>query len=149
LATNRTEKTISNSISDKVLAHARVPEGTQLKDLKEIAKNRSDTLRKKSRRLKVSTLVSYIAIVTIIASILSVGYQSPVERSSAESGLSRAALAATKPSVDQVAAAEMAASVANAADLSVASNVSSLSISLAAKSELAQTDDKLLSKPRV
>jgi surface antigen len=144
------ETTIStNSVSGKTLAHSRALQGAQFKELKDIAKDRTENLRKKSRKMRFSTFVSYLAIITLIASILSVGYQSPVERTSAESGLSRAAIAASKPSVDQVAAAELAASVAAAADLSVASNVSSLSISIAAKSELAQTDDSLLSKPQI
>jgi N-acetylmuramoyl-L-alanine amidase len=136
-------------MQSKILARAKASDGAQLRELKEAAKDRTVSLRKKTRRFRVSTFVSYISIVVLIASILSIGYQSPVEQSAAESGLSRAALAAARPSVDQLAAAEMAASVAVAADLSIASNISTLSISLAAKSELAQTDDNLLSKPQV
>ncbi len=55
----------------------------------------------------------------------------------------------TAPSVDQLQAAELAASTAQVANLSVASAVSNLSISLAAKSELAQVSDTVLSKPQI
>lgn len=53
------------------------------------------------------------------------------------------------PSVDQLQAAELAATTAQIANLSVASNVSNLSISLGAKNELAQVSDTVLSKPQI
>lgn len=107
------------------------------------------SIRKKNRGAKASAYVSYAAIVALILSVVSVGYQSPVESQKAGRELSRAAIADTKPSVDQVAAAELAADAALTADMAIANNVNNLSISLSAKSDLAQSDDGTLSKPMI
>ncbi len=77
------------------------------------------------------------------------GYQAPIKDESSAQGLSRAAIASAKPSVDQLAAAELAAQAAETANLAVATNVANLSISLNAKSELAQVDENMLSKPQI
>ncbi len=106
-------------------------------------------MRKRARNSKVSTYIPYVAIVALILSVISVGYQSPVDSSQASAGLSKAAIADARPSVDQVAAAELAAQAAETANLAVAANVANLSISLNAKSELAQVDENLLSKPQI
>ncbi len=53
------------------------------------------------------------------------------------------------PSVDQLQAAELAAATAQIANLSVTSNVTNLSITLGAKSELSQVSDTVLSKPQI
>lgn len=53
------------------------------------------------------------------------------------------------PSVDQLQAAELAASTAQIANLSVTTNVTNLSITLGAKSQLAQVSDTVLSKPQI
>lgn len=93
--------------------------------------------------------MSYTAVLALIASIVSVGYQSPVEQQVASRGLSVSALEATNPSVDQIVAADLAASTAQIANLSVASNASNLSISMNAKSDMSQTNDNVLSKPQI
>lgn len=117
--------------------------------IKNIAQKKATTLKKRARRANVSAYISYVAIISLVFSVVSVGYQSPVQQDSASAGLSRAALADARPSVDQVAAAELAAEAAATADLAVAANVANLSISLNAKSELAQIDENLLSKPHI
>lgn len=53
------------------------------------------------------------------------------------------------PSVDQVVASDLAANIANGVDLPVATNVTNQAISVAAKSELSQTNDDIISKPQV
>jgi surface antigen len=86
----------------------------------------------------------------LIASVASVGYQSPVKQQlSSQNVTSTQAQEVEAPSVDQLVAADLAAATAQSADLSVASNVSNLSISLNAKSQLAQTDDNVISKPQI
>lgn len=92
--------------------------------------------------------MSYAAVLALIASIISVGYQSPVQQ---QSGTSKASsvIEADQLSVDQIVAANLAASTAQVADLSVASNVANLSISLNAKENLSQSDDNLLTKPQI
>jgi surface antigen len=55
----------------------------------------------------------------------------------------------TVPSIDQVAASNLAATLANQVDLPIATNISNKAISVAAKSELAQTSNDLISKPQI
>lgn len=114
------------------------------------------TKRKKSvaKYQQFTSVVSYAACLALIGSVVSVGYQSPVAQQ--EGTLAKNANATTAqqvtsdtPTVDQIVAADLAASVAQTANLSIANNASSLSISMNAKSELAQTDDSLLSKPQI
>lgn len=94
--------------------------------------------------------MSYAAIVAMIGSIISVGYQSPIERKTTDTSPNASAvIKSTNPTVDQVLAADLAASTAQVANLFVASNASNLSISLNLKSELAQTNDSVLSKPQI
>lgn len=138
---------ISRSIAEKTSAQtANVGSSVAIKD---IAHTKAATFRKRAYKAKASAYISYVAIAALIFSVVSVGYQSPVAQDSASAGLSRAAIADEKPSVDQVAAAELAAEAAVTADLAVATNVANLSISLNAKNELAQIDDNLLSKPHI
>jgi surface antigen len=108
--------------------------------------------RSRTRRSQqLTTATTYAAILALIASIVSVGYQSPVEQQVAASRSTSTAQAikASSPSVDQIVAADLAASAAENANLAVASNVTELSTSLNAKSELAQSEDNLVSKPQI
>jgi surface antigen len=93
--------------------------------------------------------MGYVAILVLIASVVSVGYQSPVEKQAAAQSTDGSVLEVENPSVDQRVAAELAASAAETADLAVASNVVNMSISLTAKAELAQTDTSVLAKPQI
>jgi surface antigen len=93
--------------------------------------------------------MTYVAILTLIASVVSVGYQSPVEKQVAAQSAEGNVLKVEDPSVDQRVAADLAASTAETAGLAVASNVSNLSISLSAKAELAQADNSVLTKPQI
>lgn len=94
--------------------------------------------------------MTYVAILTLIASVVSVGYQSPVEKQVAAQSGEGNVLKIEDPSVDQRVAADLAASTAETAGLAVASNVSNLSISLSAKAELASSPDtSVLTKPQI
>lgn len=93
--------------------------------------------------------MTYVALLTLIASVVSVGYQSPVEKQVAAQASEGSALNVDNPSVDQRVAADLAASTAETAGLAVASNLSNLSISLSAKAELAQADNNVLTKPQI
>lgn len=53
------------------------------------------------------------------------------------------------PSVDELVATDIAANLATSTDMPVAKNVAELSLSLAAKSELAQTSDTTITKPQI
>ena len=109
------------------------------------------TGRSRSKRSQqLTTITTYAAVLALIASVVSVGYQSPVDQQVASRSASAiTAIAASSPSVDQIVAADLAASTAETANLAVASNVSNLSISLNAKSELAQSEDNVVSKPQI
>ena len=53
------------------------------------------------------------------------------------------------PSIDQVAASNLAATLASGAELPIATNIANAATSITAKSELAQTSDDLISKPDI
>lgn len=96
----------------------------------------------------MTTFTTYATALALVASVVAVGYQSPIEQKSTKTD-DQNAFQVNAPSVDQLQAAELAASTADVANLSVASAVSNLSISLAAKSQLAQVSDTVLSKPQI
>ena len=107
------------------------------------------TKRSRQRRLRtITTFTIYATLVALIASVVSVGYQSPIEQQVA-SQVTTTSMELDNPSVDQLQAAQLAADTAQVANLSVATNVSNLSISLGAKSELSQVSDTVLSKPQI
>lgn len=85
----------------------------------------------------------------LVASVVSVGYESPIEQQVASNSEAPRTMQLENPSVDQLQAAELAASTAQIANLSVSSNVTNLSITLGAKSQLAQVSDTILSKPQI
>lgn len=92
----------------------------------------------------------YIGAIIMIASLVTTGYQAPVNQELASVNDPSTAIQAANPSVDQLLAADLAASAAEVANLSIASNAANLSISLNAKSELSQASDSaLLTKPQV
>ncbi len=93
--------------------------------------------------------MAYIAVLTLLASVISVGYQSPVEKQVAAQSSEGSVLQVENPSVDQRVAAELAATAAETADLAVTSNVVNMSISLTAKADLAQTDTTVIAKPQI
>lgn len=107
-------------------------------------------MKKRANSLsRTSSAMTYVAILTLIASVVSVGYQSPVEKQVAAQSSEGNVLKVDDPSVDQRVAADLAATTAETAGLAVASNVSNLSISLSAKAELAQADSSVLTKPQI
>lgn len=93
----------------------------------------------------------YLSILVLIASIASISYRSPVD---VVNGLNSNANALvygdiSMPSVDQLAVADLAAQTAEIAGLSVASEVSSMSITLNAQSKLSQLDESVIAKPQI
>jgi surface antigen len=115
--------------------------------LTEIATKNAMRLRSRTKKLNITLLTSHVAVVAVIVGIVALGYRAPVETTGAVAA--RSVLDQPVVSVDQIAAANVATSVAQIANLSVQSNVSSLSISLNTKTELAQTDTAFLSKPQI
>ncbi len=84
---------------------------------------------------------------------MAIGYRQPqaVPLAEATSGSpeTSANVNLDKPSVDELVATDIAANLAESTDMSVARNVANLSVSLAAKNDLAQTTDATISKPQI
>lgn len=117
-----------------------------------VASKQAKILKRKARKYSYSAVISNITVAALIVSMIAVGYQAPVStnKASADTGVtSNAAIQQANPTVDQVAAANLAAAAAQSADILVGSNVNNLSRSLNAKSEMAQTDTVLLNKPQI
>lgn len=55
----------------------------------------------------------------------------------------------TAPSVDEIIATDVAASLSERANLPIASNAANMAVSLSAKSEIAQADDTVIAKPQI
>lgn len=97
----------------------------------------------------------YIAVFLLLVGIIAVGYQRPAPAQKlnqvAVSNLvtTEDAPEVDKPSVDQIVATDVAASLTERTNLPIASSIANMSVSLAAKSELAQNDDTTISKPQI
>ncbi len=91
-------------------------------------------------------MTSQIVVVAFIVAIVAIGYRAPVEASQSSSS---SILEQASPSVDQIAAADVAVSAAQNTDMLVSANVASLAISLNSKTDLAQADNTFISKPQI
>ncbi len=85
----------------------------------------------------------------VFFAVLGYGYYNKQPSATPVQAASPLSSSVDKLSVDPAAATSFAASVADKADLPVASNVANLSISLSAKDALAQTDNTSLAKPQI
>lgn len=89
---------------------------------------------------------SHVAVVAGILGIIAFGYRAPVE---ASPSLNNQSIIEQNSSVDQIAAATVASTVAQTLDMSIEDNVQNLAVSLNAQTELAQTDNSFLAKPQI
>jgi surface antigen len=102
---------------------------------------------------KSTTIAAYVGVFLLIMSMVAIGYQPPQKidtvANAASTQLPTSDTPAT-PSVDQLVATNVAAGIAERANLPIASNVANLSVSLSAESELAaQSDNNVISKPQI
>ncbi|HRJ06172.1 MAG TPA: LysM peptidoglycan-binding domain-containing protein [Candidatus Saccharibacteria bacterium] len=111
---------------------------------------------KKHSGVSASKIVAYVGAFLLLIAIVAIGYESPRQASSQVANTDQTASAPsvvysddTAPSVDQVLATSVAAGLAERANLPIASNVANMSVSLSAKSELAQTDTSAITKPQI
>lgn len=108
---------------------------------------------KKLRSNKVVRVSSYLIIFGLVVGLVYNGHAADsivvAERQSIATPTPATHIPLNTPSIDQVAAANAAASLASGVDLPIASNVSNRAISMTAKSELSQTSDNLISKPQI
>lgn len=102
---------------------------------------------------KLSVFAAYAAVFTVIVSVVAIGYRQPqpseVASVNPTATNSNPGVNLEKPSVDELVATDVAANLAEQTNMSVAANVANLSMSLAAKTELAQTSDTAISKPQI
>ena len=88
----------------------------------------------------------------LIVSLVAIGYRPPQvagEVATVATTSSEKPAILNDPSVDQLVAINAAAGVAETTQLPVAANVANLSLSLAAKSSLSQSDDSIITKPQI
>lgn len=115
--------------------------------LSDIAAQNAARIRNRTKRLNIALIGSHVAVVLGILGVVVLGYKQPVE--AANSQVASSVLDLETTSVDQIAAANVASSVAQTLDLAVQDNVQNLAVSLNAKTELAQTTTTFISKPQI
>lgn len=83
--------------------------------------------------------------------MVAIGYQPPQKVDVANAAVIQpnGSSPAAQPSVDQLVATNIAAGIAERAELPIAENVANLSVSLSAESQLAQNDSNVISKPQI
>lgn len=113
--------------------------------------------RKTNKMPKLTVLAVYGGVFALIVSVIAAGYQTP-QPTAVTSSIVNAVSTQTptttpdapdKPSVDELVATDIASNLAEQTNMPVATNVANLSVSLAAKSELAQTSDTAIVKPQI
>ena len=116
---------------------------------------RQQVLAKKRRRAKgspkPSTIAVYASVFALIVAIVSIGYRPPQQSTGVANATTATSSTAqsAQTSVNELVATNIAASLAETANLSVATNVANLSVSVAAKSELLQSSDAVITKPQI
>lgn len=109
------------------------------------------TKRSQKGRIKSSTVAIYASIFTLLVSVIAVGYRAPQQASANTTTVANAIEATDQPAVNKVLATDIAASVAHAAEMSVAPNVAELAVSTRVQSEFqsASGDSSTISKPTI
>jgi N-acetylmuramoyl-L-alanine amidase len=112
------------------------------------------TRRRSKRKLKLSTIGIYASAFVLLIAVVAVGYRPP-EQSNAVASTTPTATSNSQadvneqPTVNDVVAANIAASVATSANLSVADAVANNATSLQIESSLPQAEDTAVSKPPI
>ena len=111
--------------------------------------------RKNSRTrntIKSTTIAAYTGVFLLVISLVAIGYQPPQKVDSVANAVETPVVSTPstpQPSVDQLVATNVAAGIAERAELPVATNIANLSVSLSAESQLAQNDANVISKPQI
>jgi N-acetylmuramoyl-L-alanine amidase len=101
---------------------------------------------------KSTTIAAYAGVFLLIVSMVAIGYQPPQKMdvvANATDTTQSPLATPEQPSVDQLVATNVAAGIAERAELPIATNVANLSVSLSAESELAQNSNNIVSKPQI
>jgi len=109
------------------------------------------TKRSQKGRIKSSTVAIYASIFVLLIAVIAVGYRAPEQALATTTAVANAADTADQPAVNEVLATDIAASVAEAADLAVAPNVAELAVSTRVQNEYQSTggDTSTISKPAI
>ncbi|MCB9820086.1 LysM peptidoglycan-binding domain-containing protein [Candidatus Nomurabacteria bacterium] len=100
-------------------------------------------------------MVGYTISFCFLIAVVAIGYQPPqsvsgqVNSQVANTPAPTVAAESANPSVDNLIATDITASLSEQVNLPIAANAANMSVSLAAKSELAQTDDTVIAKPQI
>lgn len=109
------------------------------------------TAKRKKSALKPSVVALYASVFIAAVVVIAASYRSP-ESSIATTSVGNTQTSQSKvsdTSVNEVVATSIAANVAEAANLPVATNVANLSVSLAAKNEVTTSNDASVSKQQI
>jgi len=109
-----------------------------------------DAKRVRAGRPKTTTIAAYAGVFLLIITMVAIGYQPPQNADSVANASNATTTSATQTtSVDDLVATNIAAGIAERAQLPIATNVANLSVSLSAESQLAQNDTNAISKPQI
>ena len=120
-------------------------------ELKKRVFSRQAGLKKGKISPKSTTIAAYAGVFLLIVSMVAIGYQPPqkVDVVANAADVQSPLTTPEQPSVDQLLATNVAAGIAERAELPIAPNVANLAVSLAAESELAQTGNNIVTKPQI
>jgi surface antigen/LysM repeat protein len=105
---------------------------------------------KSMSKIKPSTVAIYVSVFAVVVALVSIGYHEPRSSSSVANAADVSSLSQTdQTSIDNVVATSVAAGVAQAANLPIATSVANLAISAQTKSEFTQSDGVSTTKPQI
>jgi surface antigen len=113
------------------------------------------TNRKTNKMPKMTVFAAYGGVFALIISVIAVGYQPPQPTSAAPAAAAVALQSPVvtpstdKPAVDELVATDIASNLAEQTNMPVSSYVANMSVSLAAKDALSQTNDNAIVKPEI
>ena len=99
--------------------------------------------------VKSTTVAAYTGVFLLITALVAIGYQPPERVDQSVANAVNPSNVSEQPSVDQVLATNIAADIAAQANLPVAANIANTSLSLAAQSQLDQSNANVISKPQI
>ena len=105
---------------------------------------------KSMSKIKPSTVAVYLSVFALVVVMVSIGYHEPQNSSVVANAADVSSLSQTnQTSVDNVVATNVAAGVAQATNLPIATSVTNLAISAQTKSEFMQSDGVNTAKPQI
>lgn len=127
-------------------------QATTIAELKQqvLARRQSTVGRKAKSGLGGTTIAAYAGVFLLIVSMVAIGYQPPQRTDSVANAVDTTQQKnVAQPSVDELVATNVAAGIAERAELPIAINVANLSLSLSAESQLSQSGSDIISKPQI